>query len=327
MPSSNEDQIGEHPSKTPTTRRSNRARKRIQERLMKLCNLCDVAFWKEAINVEMDFIMDNNTWTLSDLPPGFGQKKRIDYFDTYGPVARISIIRLFITLPVTYNLVIHQMDVNTTFLNGDLEEEAPKQWHRKFDEVVLSSGFVLNQSDNTTLDLNIKLMPNTSKAVDQVEYSRVTGFLMYAMTSTRPNIAYAVEFEALAAAGKEAEWLRNLIYEIPLWPKPISPISVHCDSATTLAKVYCQIYNEKSRHLGVRHNMVRELIINGVIFVNFVRFQQNMTDHLTKGFARDLVHKSAIGMGLKFVNISNDETPNSILANVRSRIQCGKSHF
>ncbi|GKD80918.1 hypothetical protein Tco_1347757 [Tanacetum coccineum] len=29
----------------------------------------DVAFWKEAINDEMDSIMGNNTWVLVDLPP------------------------------------------------------------------------------------------------------------------------------------------------------------------------------------------------------------------------------------------------------------------
>ncbi|GKA62651.1 hypothetical protein Tco_0762170, partial [Tanacetum coccineum] len=58
------------------------------------------------------------------------------------------------------------------------------------------------------------------------------------------------EFVDLAAAGNEAEWLRNLIYEIPLWPKSISPISIHCDSAGTLAKAYSQIYNGKSRHLA-----------------------------------------------------------------------------
>ncbi|GJV19594.1 zinc finger, CCHC-type containing protein [Tanacetum coccineum] len=265
----------------------------------------------------------------------------------------------------------------------------------------------------TPLDPTIKLMPNTSRAVDQLEYSRAIGYLMYAITSTRPDIAYAMgklskytsnpsthhwhaiirvfkylkktidyglsyvgfpsvlegysytswitnsedhtsiaswvfllgegaiswaskkqtyitdstmeaEFIALAAAGKEAEWLRNLIYEIPLWAKPISPISIHCDNAATLAKAYCQIYNGKSRHLGVRHSMVCELIINGVIFVDFVRSQQNMPDHLTKGLARDLVHKSAIVMGLKSIKISNDETPNSLLTNARSRIQCGK---
>ncbi|GJS29689.1 zinc finger, CCHC-type containing protein [Tanacetum coccineum] len=61
------------------------------------------------------------------------------------------------------------------------------------------------------------------------------------------------EFVALAAAGKEAKWLRNLIHEIPIWPKPIAPISIRCDNAPTMAKAYSQIYNGKSRHLGVRH--------------------------------------------------------------------------
>ncbi|GKA27786.1 zinc finger, CCHC-type containing protein [Tanacetum coccineum] len=106
------------------------------------------------------------------------------------------------------------------------------------------------------------------------------------------------EFMALAAAGKEAEWLKNLLLEIPLWSKPITPISIRCDSAATLAKAYSQMYNEKSRHLGVRHSMIRELITNEVISIEFVRSQQNLADHLTKGLARDLVIKSAEGMGL-----------------------------
>ncbi|KAK2407746.1 secreted RxLR effector protein [Trifolium repens] len=109
------------------------------------------------------------------------------------------------------------------------------------------------------------------------------------------------EFVALAAAGKEAEWLRNLVYEILIWPKPISPISIRCDSSATLAKAYSQIYNGKSRHLGIRHSMIRELIMNGVISIEFVRSQQNLADHLTKGLARDLVQKSVIGMGLKSI--------------------------
>ncbi|GKC37459.1 hypothetical protein Tco_1049843 [Tanacetum coccineum] len=163
-----------------------------------------------------------------------------------------------------------------------------------------------------------KVMPNTGKPVDQLEYSKVIGCLMYAMTSTRPDIAYAVgrlsrftsnlsrqhwhvitrvfkylkggviswaskkqtcitgstmksEFVALAAAGKEAEWLRNLIHEIPIWPKLISLISIHCDRSATLAKAYSQMYNGKSRHVGVRHSMIRELIMNGVISIEFVR--------------------------------------------------------
>nr|GEV32684.1 zinc finger, CCHC-type [Tanacetum cinerariifolium] len=104
------------------------------------------------------------------------------------------------------------------------------------------------------------------------------------------------EFVALAADVKEAQWLRNLILDILLWSKPIEPISICCDSAATLAKAYSQMYNGKSRHLGVRHSMIHELIKNGVISIEFVRSQQNLADHLTKGLARDLVIKSTEGM-------------------------------
>ncbi|GKB70486.1 retrotransposon protein, putative, ty1-copia subclass [Tanacetum coccineum] len=107
------------------------------------------------------------------------------------------------------------------------------------------------------------------------------------------------EFVALAAAGKEAEWLRNLILEIPFWSKPIAPISIRCDSTTTLAKAYSQMYNGKSRHLGVKHSIIRELIMNWVVSIEFVRSQRNLADHLMNGLARDLVLKSAEWMGLK----------------------------
>ena len=54
---------------------------------------------------------------------GFRQREGIDYFDTYAHVARITTIRLLIDMTVIHNLVIHQMDVKTTFLNGTTDEE------------------------------------------------------------------------------------------------------------------------------------------------------------------------------------------------------------
>jgi hypothetical protein len=41
-------------------------------------------------------------------------------------------------------------------------------------------------------DTSMKLYPNTGRFVDQLEFARVIGCLMYAMTCTRPDIAYAV---------------------------------------------------------------------------------------------------------------------------------------
>jgi len=42
------------------------------------------------------------------------------------------------------------------------------------------------------MDPSVKLMPNQCKPVSQLEYSHAIGCLMYAMTSTRPDIAYKV---------------------------------------------------------------------------------------------------------------------------------------
>nr|GEV89757.1 zinc finger, CCHC-type [Tanacetum cinerariifolium] len=85
---------------------------------------------------------------------------------------------------------------------------------------------------------------------------------------------------------------------LALGSKPIAPIFIRYDSVATLTKAYSQMYNEKSRHLGVRHSMIRELILNRVVSIEFVRSQQNLADHLTKRLARDLVIKSDEGMGL-----------------------------
>ena len=38
------------------------------------------------------------------------------------------------------------------------------------------------------------------------------------------------EFIALDKAGEEAEWLRQFLEDIPIWPKPVPTICIHCDS-------------------------------------------------------------------------------------------------
>ncbi|KAL0373734.1 UNVERIFIED_CONTAM: Retrovirus-related Pol polyprotein from transposon TNT 1-94 [Sesamum radiatum] len=168
----------------------------------------DSSFWKEAIKNELDSIMENHTWELADLPTGskpikckwvfrrkirpdgsldkfkarlvvvgYTQRKDIDYFDTYSPVTKIATIRTLIALSAIYGLIIHQMDVKTAFLNGDLKEEiymeqpegfvisgqenkvcklnkslyglkqAPKQWYEKFDHTLITNGYRTNASD------------------------------------------------------------------------------------------------------------------------------------------------------------------------------------
>ncbi|GKD97790.1 zinc finger, CCHC-type containing protein [Tanacetum coccineum] len=45
---------------------------------------------------------------------------------------------------------------------------------------------------STPMDTSEKLMPNNDQVASQLEYSRVIGCLMYAMTCTRPDIAFVM---------------------------------------------------------------------------------------------------------------------------------------
>ena len=48
--------------------------------------------------------------------------KQTNYFDTYSPITRINFIMMVLAIAALRNLSAHQMDVKTTFLNGDLDE-------------------------------------------------------------------------------------------------------------------------------------------------------------------------------------------------------------
>ena len=57
------------------------------------------------------------------IAKGFAQKPGIDYTDTYAPVAWMESTRAILHIGASLDWEIHQMDVKTAFLHGDLEEE------------------------------------------------------------------------------------------------------------------------------------------------------------------------------------------------------------
>ena len=164
--------------------------------------------WREAANSEYSALMENNTWELVELPKGrraigckwvfrvkydgkgeverfkgrlvaqgFSQKYGIDYEETFSPVARFSSIRTILAYAAQNNMLVHQMDVITAFLNGDLKEDiymkqppgyikagkenlvcklkkslyglkqSPRCWNMKFNQHMNVLGFIQSSAD------------------------------------------------------------------------------------------------------------------------------------------------------------------------------------
>ena len=65
---------------------------------------------------------------------GFTQREGIDYNETFSPVSSKDSFRIIMALVAHYDLELHQMDVKTAFLNGDLDEEVYMQQPQGFIE-------------------------------------------------------------------------------------------------------------------------------------------------------------------------------------------------
>ena len=110
--------------------------------------------WKIAMDNEIDSIVKNQTWQLTDLPKGhkaialkwvfklkrdtngdiikhkarlvakgYVQRHGIDYEEVFAPVTRLETVRLLLALAVKNEWEVHHLDVKSAFLNGVLQEE------------------------------------------------------------------------------------------------------------------------------------------------------------------------------------------------------------
>ena len=108
--------------------------------------------WSQAAGSEYQSLMENNTWTLVEPPTdrkimtsrwvwtvkyngdgeidrykarlvirGFMQEYGIDYNEIFAPVIRMEVLRLLLTIAALMDYEVHQMDVKTAFLNGDID--------------------------------------------------------------------------------------------------------------------------------------------------------------------------------------------------------------
>jgi len=114
--------------------------------------------WQKAIVEELKALEQNGTWTMTLIPKGkhvigckwvykvkyrvdgslerykarlvakgYTQKKGLDYLHTFSLVAKITTIRLLLSLAFIHNWYLKQLDVKNAFLHGNLDEEVYMQ--------------------------------------------------------------------------------------------------------------------------------------------------------------------------------------------------------
>ena len=109
--------------------------------------------WKEAMNDEIESLKENGTYTLTALPEGrqvvggkwvytvkesangsksykaryvakgYSQREGLDYHETFAPTANLTSLRVLMQLAAQHDIILHQMDVKTAYLNAPIDCE------------------------------------------------------------------------------------------------------------------------------------------------------------------------------------------------------------
>ncbi|WMV09995.1 hypothetical protein MTR67_003380 [Solanum verrucosum] len=77
--------------------------------------------WVYRIKRKVDGSIERHKARL--VAKGFHQNEGANYFDTFSPVVKPTIVRLILSLVVTNKWSVRQLDINNAFLNGDLSEQ------------------------------------------------------------------------------------------------------------------------------------------------------------------------------------------------------------
>ena len=75
------------------------------------------------------------------------------------------------------------------------------------------------------------------------------------------------ELIALKKACIEPEWLRNLLAYLLIFAHPLTSVSIHCDYHAPIVKAKSKVYNGKSRHIHLKHNIVKQLLESKVVSI------------------------------------------------------------
>ncbi|KAJ9513534.1 hypothetical protein QJQ45_006176 [Haematococcus lacustris] len=173
--------------------------------------------WIEAMNAELASLHSNQTWSLEERPAnarvlptkwvlkvkrdaagnverykarlvakGYFQQSGVDVGDVYAPVSKHTTLRALLAKAAAENMEVHQLDFETAFLNGVLEEheviyvqqpegfregssntvcrlhkalyglrQAPRAWHARLCEELLAMNFKSSEADPALFTLHL----------------------------------------------------------------------------------------------------------------------------------------------------------------------------
>ncbi|GJX71382.1 retrovirus-related pol polyprotein from transposon TNT 1-94 [Tanacetum coccineum] len=260
---------------------------------------------------------------------GYRQEEGIDFEESFAPVSRIEAIRIFVVNATNKNIIIYQMDVKTTLLNGELRKEvyvsqpdgfvdqdnlthvyklkkalyglkqAPRAWYDMLSSFLLPQEFCKGAVDSTLfIREEGKDILLVQIYVDDIIFASTDPtlcdvFVDIMFQDTRRSTIGSVEFlgdKLVIWSSKKQKTLLYLVQRKNTLPYlDVSAIALCCNN----------VQQSRSKYIYVIYYFIKEQVESGVVELYSVRTEYQLVDIFTKALARERFEFLINKLGMK----------------------------
>nr|CAN81228.1 hypothetical protein VITISV_038889 [Vitis vinifera] len=284
--------------------------------------------WELAMKDEMDSLLGNQTWELTELPVGKkalhnkwvykiknehdGSKRYknegIDYTKIFSLVVKMSTIRLVLGMVATENLHLEQLDVKTAFLHGsniekinNLKKQLSKQFVMKdlgAAKQILGMRIIRDKANGT---LKLSQSEYVKKVLNRFNMSEAKpGYVDADFAGDIDSRKSTTEF-VFILGGIAISWASNLQKIVTL-----STTKAEYVAATEAGNEMIWLhgfldelaFHSKSKHIQTKYHFIRYLVEDKLVILEKICGSKNPTDMLTKGVTIEKLKLCAASIGL-----------------------------
>ncbi|GJS42077.1 retrovirus-related pol polyprotein from transposon TNT 1-94 [Tanacetum coccineum] len=204
---------------------------------------------------------------------GYRQEEGIDFEESFALVARLDAIGIFLAYAAHMNMIVYQMDVKMTFLNGILREEV-----------------YVSQPDEFGDQENLNHMYKLKKAVYGLKQAP------HAWQRYSPDADHAGCQDTRRSTSRCMQLLGDRLVswsskrsQLTDYGLGFNKIPMYCDNKSVIALCCNNVQHSRSKHIDIRFHFIKEQVENGLVELYIVNTEYQLANIFTKALSRERI--------------------------------------
>ncbi|GJX65554.1 integrase, catalytic region, zinc finger, CCHC-type containing protein [Tanacetum coccineum] len=261
---------------------------------------------------------------------GYRQEEGIDFEESFAPVARLEVVRIFLAFAAHMNMIVYQMDVKTAFLNDNPNhvyrpkkplyelKQAPRAWYDLLSSFLLSQGFSKGTVDPTLF------ISRKGKDILLISQSPRGSSYQKAPTCCKKNLSISKRITDADHVGCQdtrrstSGSMQLLGDKLVSWSSKRSQLTdyglgfnkipMYCNNKSAIALCCNNVQHSRSKHIDIRYHFIKEQVENGVVKLYFVRTEYQLADIFTKALCRERIEFLIDKLGMRSFTLRLERT-------------------